>query len=412
MMILMSTLLAFALQDGAAVDPLIRDLDDDNAAVRDRAVQSLCKIGPDALPRLQKISEEPDTERSLRAREAVDRIVRELRIRSVFTEPAPLDLRCEDKPVGDLIAVLGRAGISVTMKAELGHKRVTITEPALTPLQALDLLCARAGGCEWSYLSPNVVEIREGTPSVVPVSYESRFRFSLPHIETYRSRQADRTTGSLCLCIQADHEQGIKPVVPPEIVVERVIDDRGREMLPQREGPIRVDTCFRDDEPLGDPERTFHSRPVLVTGQHTDVRRLAEVSGYAVYHFPLQEETVEVPEVTTGTWLRQDDLEIGVFGLRPGVLQIRVQKGPGLPVPRGILNVPAIRIVDQDGNECQTPLHSVEIRDLYTAGVSALHYLLQFDPMGQRQVRRAQLRIVTDAYEKRVRFTFKDVELP
>lgn len=410
MRILTLALLGMLVQD--ATGPLIRDLDDDDVLVRDRAVQGLCKIGAEALPQLQKISEEADTERSLRAREAMDRIVRDIRVRSVFTEPPIVDLRCSDTPVGDLISILGKAGISVTMKAELGHKRVTITEGPMTPLQALDTLCARAGDCEWSYASPNVVEIREGTPTVVPTAYESRFRFSLPHIETYRSRQADRTSGSLCLCIQADHEQGLKPVVPPEIVVEHVVDDSGRELLPKRESPIRVDTCFRDDEPLGDPERTFHSRPVLLGGQNPEARRLSEITGYAVYHFALQEVTVEVPEVTSGTWVKFEDLEIGVFGLRPGVLQIRIQKGPGIPVPRGILNAPAIKIVDQDGLESQVPLHAVEIRDLYTAGVSALHYLMQFDPMGQRQVRAATLRIVTDAYEKKVPFTFRDVQLP
>lgn len=412
MNILIAAVLALRLQDACPADALIRDLDDDRVAVRDHAQQELCKLGAAALPALEKVSEEPDTERSLRAREAMDRILRTIRIRNVFTEPAAIDLRCADKEIGDLLPILGRAGISITMKADVGHRRVTIVEPAMTPMQALDALCVRGGGGEWSYLSPNVVEIREGATAVVPTVYESRFRLSLPHIETYRSRQADRTTGSLCLCIQADHEQGVRPVVPPEIVVERVVDDTGRDLLPQREGSIRVDTCFRDDEPLGDPERTFHSRPVLVTGPQSESRRLATVSGYAVYHFALQEITLDIPEVSSGTWLRHEDYEIGVFGLRPGVLQIRIQKGPGLPVPRGILNVPAIRIADQDGNECQVPLHAVEIRDLCTSGVSALHYLLQFDPTGARAVRRVSLKIVTDVYEKRVPFTFKDVDLP
>ncbi len=411
MTILIAALLALRLQVVGPADALIRDLDDDQVAVRDRALQELCKLGASALPALEKVSEEPDTERSLRAREAMDRILRGIRIRNVFTEPAPIDLRCEDKEIGDLLPILGRAGVSVTMKADVGHRRVTIVEPAMTPMQALDALCAR-GGCEWSYVSPNVVEIREGATAIVPTVYESRFRLSLPHIETYRSRQADRTSGSLCLCIQADHEQGVRPIVPPEIVVERVVDDTGRELLARREGPIRVDTCFRDDEPLGDPERTFHSRPVLVTGPQSESRRLSMVSGYAVYHFALQEITLDIPEVSSGTWIRHEDYEIGVFGLRPGVLQIRVQKGPGLPVPRGILNVPAIRITDQDGNECQVPLHAVEIRDLCTAGVSALHYLLQFDPTGARTARQVSLKIVTDVYEKRVPFTFKDVDLP
>src|SRR5258706_7651733 len=142
-----------------------------------------------------------------------------------------MDLHCSGRSIADLVQDLGRAwGLSIALKAEVGWKRVTIPEPSMTPMQALDAICARSG-CEWSYVSPKIIEIREGSTTVVPVSYESRFRFSLPHIETFRTRQADRTSGTLCFCIQADHEQGLKPVVPPEIVVEHVVDENGRELL-------------------------------------------------------------------------------------------------------------------------------------------------------------------------------------
>jgi len=58
------------------------------------------------------------------------------------------------------------------------------------------------------------------------------------------------------------------------------------------------------------------------------------------------------------------------------------------------------------------PLHAVEMRDVSTGGVSSLHYLLQFDPLGQRFAKKAQLRVVTEAYEKKVSFSFSDVALP
>jgi hypothetical protein len=411
-MSIVAAVLTFLAAQEASTEGLIRDLDDDDIARRERAEQLLCDRGADVLPLLERATEAKGAERSLRARSAIDQILRRLRIRGVFSDPAPVDLRCVDRSVADLVQDLGRAsGLSIALKAEAGWKRVTITEPSMTPMQALDAICARSG-CEWSYVSSKIIEIREGPATVVPVSYESRFRFSLPHIETFRTRQADRTTGTLCLCIQADHEQGLKPVVPPEIVVEHVIDESGRELLTPREGPIRVDSCFREDEPLGDPERSFHSRPVLLTGKQSDLRKLSRISGHAVYHFALQEAVVDIPEVSSGAWVRHGDLEIGVFGLRAGVLQIRIQSDQGLTVPRGILNVPAIRIVDQDGGESQVPLHAVELRDVSTGGVSSLHYLLQFDALGQRFARKAQLRVVTESYEKKVSFSFSDVALP
>jgi len=406
-------LLLMAAQDEPSPDDLVRALDDDNIARREAAMMKLFDLGAGAIPALERALAQPGQERRLRAQTALDRIERQIRIRGVFTEPPILDLRCQDKPLQDLLRVLGpKTGLSITIAGELGRRRVTIVQAAMTPMEALDVLCAAAGDCDWSYVTPKVIEIREGKGVSVPSSYDSRFRFTLPHIETFRARRGDRTTGTLCLCIQADHERGITPIVPPEIVVEHVLDETGQDLVPAVETPIHVNSLFRDDEMMGDPELSFHSRPILLPGQHAQARRLASITGYALYNFALQETTLDIPEVDSGTWIQQGDLEFGVFGLRAGVLQVRIQQEQGDPIPRGILNIPAIRITDDEGTEHQVPLHAVEMRDLSTGGVSSLHFLLLFDALGQRQARKAKLRIVTESYEKRVPFSFRDVALP
>lgn len=401
------------LQDRAPIEQLILDLDHDDIVRRETAMMKLCDLGRDALPALEKALEQPVAERRLRARDALERIERQIRIRAAFTDPPIVDLRCQDQPMEDVLLKLGPlSGLSITLKAELGKKRITLTRQAMTPMEALDAICLQAGNCDWSYTSPRVVEIREGTPLTMPASYESRFRFTLPHIETFRSRHGDRTTGTLCICIQADHERGVAPIVPPEIVIDRVVDETGRDLLPSAEAPIRVNSLFRDDEMLGDPELSFHSRPILLPGQQAAARRLSRIAGHAIYHFALQESTIDIPEVDSGTWVRAGELEIGVFGLRAGALQIRIQADQGHQVPRGILNVTGVRIVDDEGTEHQVPLHQVEMRDLSTGGVSSIHYLLLFDSLGQRSAKKAQLKLVTDAYEKKVSFEFTDVPLP
>lgn len=405
--------LLFLLQDATPVELLVRELDSDDIARREAAVMKLCDIGAGALPALQEAMEAPGEERRLRARGAMERISRQCRIRGVFVDPPTLDLRCKDKPLQDVVVALGAAtGLSITMTGDLGKRKVTLTRPAMTPMEALDLICAQDGAIEWSYVTPRILEIREGVTASVPASYSSRFRFTLPHIETFRSRRGERTTGTLCLCLQADHERGVAPIVPPEIVIEKVVDETGRDLVASAEAPIRVNSLFRDDEMQGDPELSFHSRPILLPGQQAQARRLASISGYAIYHFALEETTLEIPDVDAGTWVHSGGYEIGVFGLRAGALQIRVQAEQGQPVPRGILNVAGVRIIDDEGTEHQVPLHGVEMRDLSTGGVSSLHYLLLFDPLGQRQARKARLKIVTDAYEKRVSFLFTDVPLP
>jgi hypothetical protein len=401
------------LQETPSPDDLVRALDDDDIARRESAMLQLSDLGTAAIPALLRAVEQPGQERQLRARNALDRIERQIRIRAIFTDPPILDLRCQDKPLQDLIQILGpQTGLSITVPGELGHRKVTVTRAAMTPMEALDVLCAQAGDCDWSYVTSKIVEIHEGAGIAVPASYQSRFRFTLPHIETFRTRRGDRTTGTLCLCIQADHERGVRPIVPPEIVVEHVIDETGQDLVPAADTPIRVNSLFRDDEMMGDPELSFHSRPILLSGQQANARRLASVTGYAIYNFALQETTLEIPEVDSGTWIQEGDLEFGVFGVRAGVLQVRIQQAQGLPIPRGILNVPGVRILDDEGTEHQVPLHAVEMRDLSTGGISSIHFLLLFDSLGQHQARKASLRLVTECYEKRVSFSFTDVPLP
>src|SRR5882724_3432512 len=171
-------LLLMVVQDDSTPDGLVRALDDDNIARREAAMMKLFDLGPAAIPALERALAQPGQERQLRAQAALDRIERQIRIRGVFTEPPILDLRCEDKPLQDLIPILGtKTGLSITMTGDLGHRRVTIVRAAMTPMEALDLLCAAAGDCDWSYVTPKVIEIREGKGMTVPSSYESRFRF-------------------------------------------------------------------------------------------------------------------------------------------------------------------------------------------------------------------------------------------
>jgi hypothetical protein len=408
-----AVLLLGILQDAPSPDDLVRALDDDNIACREAAMLRLSDLGPVAIPTLLRALAQPGRERQLRARDALDRIERQIRIRAVITDPPDLDLRCRDKPLEDLIRILGpRSGLSITVAGDLGRRKVTITRAAMTPMEALDVLCSEARNCDWSYVTPKVIEIHEGAGVAVPASYGSRFRFTLPHIETFRSRRGNQTTGTLCFCIQADHERGVNPIVPPEIVVEQVVDETGRDLIPAVETPIRVNSLFRDDEMMGDPELSFHSRPILLPDQQAKARRLASITGYAIYRFALRETTLDIPEVESGTWIQEGDLEFGVFGLRAGALQVRIQQEQGLPIPRGVLNIPGIRIIDDEGTEHQVPLHAVEMRDLSTGGVSSLQFLLLFDALGQRQARKAKLRLVTEGFEKRVSFSFTDVPLP
>src|SRR5579872_2595296 len=151
---LFPALLLLAVQDTPSPDDLVRALDDDNIARREAAMNKLMDLGTAAIPALMRAVEQPGQERRLRAQSALDRIERQIRIRAVFSDPPMLDLRGQDKPLADLIQILGsKSGLSITLAGDLGRRKVTVTRAGMTPMEALDVLCRQAGDCDWSYRS-------------------------------------------------------------------------------------------------------------------------------------------------------------------------------------------------------------------------------------------------------------------
>lgn len=409
---LLSALMLLAMQDESALETLILQLDDEDIRSREEAVLELSTHGEQALDALRPVLAQSSLESRLRAQDAVDRIQRELRIRKVLTEPELVDLRGKEQPLEDLVLELGRRSrLSLSLRAGLGRRSVTMTRGPMTPLEALDVLCAQSG-CDWSYVSPHIVEIRDGRRGAGPASYSGRFRFTLPHLERLRSICGDIPSDTICLRVEADHEHGIAPVVPPVIVIEKVVDDRGNVLAPQSEIPAWVTVPFHPDEELADPEHAFRSSPLLVPGFAPGAQRLASVSGYALYEFALAEAIVDVPQIDTMAWVQRNALEIGVFAPLPGTVEIRIQSADGTALARGALNVAGIRIIDCDGKEHRASFRAMAITDHSTPEASCLHYLILFDEYGRSEARSVRLPLVTERYEKKVPFSFTDIPLP
>lgn len=405
-------LLALALQDDPGLDAMIVQLDDEDIRRREEAVTTLCEYGERAVDALRLATTRDSLEGRLRAQEALDRIERNARIRRVLTEPEMVDLRCQDRPLEEILGEFSRtSGVATTLGLGLGGRRVSLTKGAMTPLEALDAVCAQAG-CEWSYRSPRVVEIRDGRGPGTPSSYAGRFRFTLTHLEKFQSMCGDVPSDTLCLRVRADHEQGVSPVMPPEIVVERIVDDAGRVIIPDGQVPPWVTAPFHLEDTPADDDHSFRSAPLLVPDLPPGVRRLAGISGYAVYEFALAATSIEVPNIDTMAWVQQGSLEIGVFAPQAGAVEVRIQSTDGTPLGRGALEIAGIRIIDTDGVEHRASARTTTVTDHSTPEASCLHYVILFDEYGQSHARSATLPLVTERYEKRVPFTFVDVPLP
>jgi len=125
--------------------------------------------------------------------------------------------------------------------------------------------------------------------------------------------------------------------------------------------------------------------PHSPAGQHPEARRLASITGYALYNFALQETTLDIRR-STRDWIQQGDLEFGVFGCGAGCFRSGSSRSSGGRHPRGILNIPGsdhrVR-----GTGTGPAARSGDER-LSTGGVSPpLH--ASVDALGQRQARKA-----------------------
>jgi hypothetical protein len=397
-------LLAAPLQDPAPRGGEVDDLRSECIERRAQAGARFLEMGTGAYPALQVLQEDADPEVRARATAILDRIALQERERRAYEAPAPLELPCNTRTLGDVLDALSR-GSAVPLHADdsLRARTPKALGAARSLFEYLDRVCSAEGDLAWAYAEEGGIRVAAGEPRSAVSVYAERFRFSLPRLEALRIAEGGRTQVILGLHFEALREKSLQPLGAPTVSLEHVEDDAGAVLTHDAPVVPRV-----SDEGSGDDE-TLNRKAWILYGATPGARRLSRVSGHASYFFALDRTE------TTLTDLDRDRVEtVGAFQIRaapvrPGALLVTLEpKDAGAPRP-GFLDVRTVSVEDEDGAFWTPPSCQIHV---LAPRPSVTQYLVVYDPSAEGPARSITFSIVTEAFEKKVPFTFVDVPLP
>lgn len=404
-----STVLALLLLAASPQDPPpggreADDLRSDCIERRARAAARLEALGPRAYAALDALESEADPEVRARAAAIRDRIGAQERERHAYEPPPALEIPCGARTLGDVLDALARgSGVALHADEAVRARAPKGLGAASSLFEYLDRLCAGEGDLAWSYADDGGIRLGPGEPRAAPAVYAERFRFSLPRLEALRIAEDGRTQVILGLHFEALRERSLEPLGPPLVALEHVEDDAGA--LLSHDAPVAP--RGPDDPALDDG--TLHRKAWILYGASAGARRLARVSGHVAYHFPLRRVQTTLGELDRDRVETVGALQVRVAPVRPGALLVTLEPRDPASGRPAFLDARRVSVEDAAGtawtpSPCQ--IHALAPRP------SVAQYLIVYDPAAEGPARSITMSIVTEALEKKLAFTFRDVPLP
>ena len=277
-----NVVLLFALSFlGMQEDPLTEDiharvaqLSSDSIQERDDGLRALIRMGPPALPLLQKKSgESDDLEVQSRLQEAIKRIQLNEKLAASFGPPSRVTIEAEDTPLSEIVRKINEATTSenVALDESIARLRLTLHAKDVPVYEALRLIGKATEGAFPHY--GRELGIRAGRFAPDSVIVEGPIAIEAREVRLTRSVNGD-SRRELEVTLGIRHEKGVKPLG----VVARV---NGYE-------PKRVYSMVGVVMPSV-LTRTFTREGDL----GPDVRQL-DLSGSVTYHFALENKWLEL----------------------------------------------------------------------------------------------------------------------
>jgi hypothetical protein len=398
-------------QDGDRARGLVESLADPGIEAREAAMESLVKLGDEAIPWLRKAAQSDDPERRCRAEYALQEIGRRARLKTVFREIPPFDLACKDAPLEEALRELAaRTGLKVLQDETFGRVRVSLDLAGATLMQALDAMCREAGDLQWSFTAPDGVRLSRQTFVERPGCYSGGFKVALRKLEVYRSSNFREAGGLVWIHLQAQTEPGLQISGSPAFQISQVLDETGNELSPDSDRaalfPQGLPPSPAGNERLG----SMDSKPFTFGSLNRFARKLARVRGTATFNFALGTEEVVLKDLAQESSASVGEMAIQVSDGYNGSLQVTLTRPPEGARPDAFVDTSSFQIVDSEGAE-QRPLAAADVQTYPGAGNSVCFYV-RFNRTAPAVARSIRFKVVTEFYEKKVPFEFTDVPLP
>lgn len=334
----MIALLLVLFQEGREFDRLIDELEHELIEVRDRAQESLIRMGPRIEPRLRERMKTSTEEVRSRIEVVLKEIARRERLRDVYADPAPVSVAAEGEPLSRVLEALRRQTRTELVPGDAADERVTVRLEKTALFRAVDEICRAHGGLTFAVASAagkTTVTFRRGRHTRVRPVVEERFAVWIDSIVlSEKSDLKGGTAAQAAIAFESAWESGNVPL-RTRLRLTEVRDDRGR--------PLAAGES-RESGNAG----TRHTVP-LEAMPESDVRKLSLVRGILEVGFPTDlevlrfEDATRISQILTGTGIHATLSECVVQDGTARVM-VRVRVVPGFAQP-------TLRLKDKSGAE-------------------------------------------------------------
>lgn len=424
-------LLGFA-QDDAAIQDLIRRLDDSDLEVREKAVRDLIQAGGKALEPLRKALSSESAEVRARAAQAIRSIEKDIRSREVCPDHKPLALK-RTGTVAEILEDLGRlSGARFDASPELRALKAGPVEAA-TLLQALDQMCSGPDSLSYNVGDDGTIRLSSERHVARPASYFEAFKIFVTQTEVLRKSDGKETTVTGRVSIHAAWEHHLKPLRRVRFEFNPAKDDAGREIemvAASQMDMLRLGGGAGVWFAGGFGEESDSAGPQVfeLKGLSPEAKSVALLKGTARVSFPLSRVDVAFDDPQKGANQTVGDISIRLKSVstKKSLISLTFSKSKGDVMALkdevlGRLDSASVRAVDENGKE-----HIGEMgpaQDDPGAGMVivggpgtepsrsvVLH--ATFATIEGKDFKRFSFKFSDALFEKSVPFVIKDIKLP
>ena len=400
-----------AVQEADSIEKSIVDLGDENASVRETALQAIIAAGPPAIPRLRRALDSLDAEVRERAACALGELERDEKLSAVLQTRPPVTASFRDATFDEVLQEVARqSGLRFEGAVSNPDRRVTMSFERAPVMRVLDDLARAAGELHWSFENETTVYWRRTPLASRPSAYSGGFKVSLSRIDVYKSWDYQQGHGLMWVYLETRMEPGIRPLGTPKFEVSEIRDEAGNE-LPR-------DSETQEASPKG-PTRdgnghssgsVFESSPFTVNQLDRSVKKLSKIGGRARFLFPLDRVTLQMGDLCEETSVTRGPLMFQASEILTNSMKLTVVTSGDPALLNQHLDPDTLILVDAEGAEYVRG-KDFEVRTDQVAS-DALRYSIEFNENVCFQPVAVRFLVTERFFEKVVPFEFKDVVLP
>lgn len=404
-MFFLTALLLLFTQD-QEIPKLIEQLGNESIETRENASRRLIQIGEPALIAVQAAIKSVDPEVAARANAAVISIIRNIKIKKVFTVVPPITFKADNITVADLISKLSKlTGTNINCSTDSINGYKTSVDFQNVPLmQAIDIICREIKDAGWYYdpegnLTFSLIDALPNRPAY----YDSGLRTRITSIGCVKHTNFNGTTAGIMVHMDMTLEAALQLALklPKEqayntyntiyrVTVDSIIDDHDTTLITK--------ATNKDEETLLNKIQSLsqwgEGHRMYAIGLHQDAKKLKLIAGKISYRFPIDTvklsfDGLDTTSVECGDYIAQFD---GTDDCHTKI-KISHKNGESINIEKAIIRN-TLELVDKTGGKHTSA--NVNENDIYLYG---------------QEVKSLKFEIINEYYEHDFKFEFKDIPL-